>query len=723
MKILNFFIIFFLLFSISIEAQTNLKSITLKDIWQKGTFQTEQMNELKSMNGDFYTVLNMDRASDIMSIDQYSYQTMAKVAMLLSTKDLKKLPYFESYEFSGDETKILLKTDREPIYRHSDFALYYVYDVATKALHKVADEKIQEATLSPDNQNIAYVYANNIFIKNLKNNTVTQVTHDGLKNQIINGITDWVYEEELGFVRAFAWNSDGTNLAFLRFDESEVPEFSMSYYGDALYPETVTFKYPKAGEKNSKVTLHLFDLQTKKIENIDLGNYEYIARIKWTQHPDLLSVQTLNRHQNDLKLIQVNRRDLHTKLLLNETAATYVNVRDYLTFLSDNSFIWSSERDGWEHLYWYDAAGNLKNQITKGNFDVLKFYGVDEKNKKVFYQSTENGSINKTIWSMDLTGKNKKLLSNNTGTNRPTFSKNKQFFILEYTDAKTPPIYTLHKQDGTLIKEILNNSNLLTKLKQYYFIEREFSTLTTSNGTFNMWMMKPLDFDPNKKYPVLMYQYSGPGLQSVENDWNRYDEYWYSMLNEKGYIMACVDGRGTGGKGTAFTKVTYKELGKYETIDQIESAIEIGKMPFIDAKRIGIWGWSYGGFTSSNALLKGGDVFKMAIAVAPVTSWRFYDSIYTERYLQTPQENPDGYDKNSPLFFANQLKGNYLLVHGTADDNVHVQNSMQMINALIDADKLFDSEVYPDSNHGIYQRPNSRLQLYQRMTEFIEEKL
>lgn len=723
MQLKNFLFSIILFVAISFSAQTNLKSITLEDIWQKGTFRTERMTELRSMKGDFYTLLNTDKTNGTTSIDQYSFATLDKVKTLLDSKNLEGLSFFESYEFSEDETKIMLKTDSEPIYRHSDFALYYVYDLNNKTLQKVADYKVQEAKLSPDNQMVAYVYKNNLFIKNLTTGTQTQITFDGEKNKIINGIADWVYEEELGFVRAFQWNKDGTSIAFLRFDETEVPEFTMMNYGDDLYPEPITFKYPKAGEKNSIVTLHLYDLNTNTTKKVDLGDYEYIARIKWTKDKDLLSVQTLNRRQNDLKLLQVNRNTLQTKLLLNEKSNTYVNVRDYLTFLNDNSFIWSSERDGWEHLYWFDAAGKLKNQITKGNFDVLKFYGIDEKTQKVFYQSTENGSINKTLYSIGLNAKNKKLLSKNTGTNKATFSNNKQYFILESNDTKNPSTYSLYKQDGTLVKEIKNNQKLLEKLKQYYYTQKEFATLTTSNGVFNMWMMKPLNFDPAKKYPVLMYQYSGPGSQAVEDEWNSYNEYWYSMLNEKGYIVVCVDGRGTGGRGTDFTKVTYKQLGKYETIDQIESAQEISKLPFVDPSRIGIWGWSYGGFTSSNALLKGGDVFKMAIAVAPVTSWRYYDTIYTERYMQTPQENPEGYDMNSPLFFADQLKGKYLLIHGSADDNVHVQNTMQMINALIDANKQFDSEVYPDSNHGIYQRRNSRLQLYYRMSKFIEENL
>ncbi len=712
---------------IAVQAQTHKKSITLEDLWQKGTFRTENMSILRPMNGDFYSVFEYNPNSRSTSIDQYSYSNMNKTMTVVDSKDLSELAYFEDYTFSDDETKILLKTDSEPIYRRSDLATYYLYDRATKTCSLISDKKIQEATLSPDNQNIAYVYDNNIYIKTIATGKTTQITFDGKKNHIINGITDWVYEEELGFVRAFQWNSDGTSLAFLRFDETNVPEFTMMTYGDDpkenLYPKAVTFKYPKAGEPNSVVTLHIYDLKSQKTSDIDLGTYEYITRIKWSNDSNLLTAQTLNRRQNDLKLFQINRKNLSTKLLLNETSDTYVNVRDYFTFLKDNSFIWSSERDGWEHLYYYDANGTLINKITEGDYDVTQFYGLNEEQETLFYQSTEDGSINKTIYSIDFKGNNKHRISPAQGVNRPSFSRNKQYFILYYSDAQTPPQYSLHTADGTLVKSIIDNQAVLQLLDNYNTGQKEFSTLHTNNGDFNMWMIKPSDFNPNRQYPLLMYQYSGPGSQSVLNTWGRTDKYWYYMLAEKGYIIACVDGRGTGGKGTAFTKVTYKNMGHYETLDQIEAAKELGKLPYIDANRIGIWGWSFGGFTSSNAILKGPEVFKMAIAVAPVTSWRFYDSIYTERYLQTPQENPAGYDDNSPLHFAGQLKGHYLLIHGSADDNVHVQNTMRMINALIDADKLFDTEIYPDSNHGIYQRKNSRLQLYRRMTAFILENL
>ena len=703
------------------QSSNTLKDITLEEIWNY-SFTTERMNSLNSMQGDYYTISNFNRATRSMTIDKYSYNTLEKVETLVDSRDFDGISYFDSYKFNNDETKLLLEVNSEPIYRRSALADFYVYDLKSKKLTKVADDKIQEATFSPDSNKIAYVFENNIYINYLEKSRTDQITFDGKTNEIINGVTDWVYEEEFGFVRAFRWSADSATLAFLRFDETEVAEFTMMRYDENLYPFPHTFKYPKAGEKNSKVDLYLFPLGAKSATKIDLGQYEYIPRIKWTKDANILAVQTTNRRQNSLKLHLVNTKTQRAKLVLNETSKTYVNVRDYLTFMDDNSFIWSSERDGFEHLYHYNNKGKLINQITKGNWGVTGYYGINESKNELYYQSLEDGSINKTVYAIRLDGTGKKRISPATGVSRPSFSKNKKYFINSYSNAETPTIYTLYK-DGVKIKEVQNNNKLLEKLKHYNVGKKEFSTITTKDGTFNMWMIKPTNFDPNKKYPVLMHQYSGPGSQSVQNSWGRFDTYWYYLLASKGYIVVTVDGRGTGGKGTNFTKITYKELGKYETIDQIEAAKELGKRAYIDADRIGIWGWSFGGYTSTNALLKGNGTFKMAIAVAPVTNWRFYDTVYTERYMQTPQENPSGYDDNSPLFFANQLKGNYLLIHGTADDNVHVQNSMRMINAMIKANVPFDSELYPDRTHGIYRGENTRLHLYKKMTEYILEKL
>ncbi|WP_457609633.1 S9 family peptidase [Lutibacter sp.] len=715
-KLLVFFI------AITSLATAQKQHITLEEIWN-GSFRTEQMNELNSMNGNFYTLLNFNRETRSTSVDKYSYATLNKIETIVDSKNLSKLKYFENYSFNNNETKLILGVDIEPIYRRSSLGLFYVYDIVLKSLQLIDKDKIQEPTFSPDSKKVAYAKNNNIYIKNLETNIVTQITFDGLKNNIINGISDWVYEEEFEFVRAFKWSNDSKNIAFLRFDETEVPTFSMDIYGKTLYPTQQVFKYPKAGENNSVVTLNIYNAEANKSTEIDLGKYEYIPRFKWTKDTDVLCATTLNRHQNNLNLYFINTSNFSSKVVLTETDAAYVEVTDNLTFLNDNSFIRTSEKDGFNHIYHYNKSGKLINQITKGNWEVTNFYGINEKAKIVYYQSTEDGSINRTLYSINLNGKNKRRLTNSSGTNNASFSKNFNYFINSFSDVNTPPIYTLYNGKGENLKEILNNNALLTKLKNYNLSPKEFFTLKTKNGEFNAWMIKPINFSSENKYPLFMTQYSGPGSQSVSNTWNRSNDYWYELLAEKGYVIVCVDGRGTGFKGADFKKITYKELGKYEVQDQIEAAKELGKLPYIDANEIGIWGWSYGGFMSSNCLLKGNDVFKMAIAVAPVTSWRFYDSIYTERYMRTPQENPTGYDENSPLNYANLLNGNFLLVHGSGDDNVHFQNTMRFSNALIEANKPFDEAIYPDRTHGIYRGKNTRLHLYNKMTKFIEQNL
>ena len=632
----------------------------------------------------------------------------------------------DSYTFSPDEKFILIANTTNPIFRHSFTADYYLFDTTTKNVSKLFDFQVQEPTFSPDGTKIAFARENNLYVYDIASKQTATITTDGKKNSIINGITDWVYEEEFAFVRAFDWSKDSKKVAYIRFDESQVPEFSMSIFKKDLYPTVQTFKYPKAGEKNSEVSLHIYDLATKGIQKVNLSQYTdfYIARMQWTNEANVLSAQVLNRHQDNLDLLFIDGNTSATKVVLNEKDKAYIDVTDNLTFLKDNSFIWTSEKDGFNHIYVYDKTGKLKNQVTKGNWEVTNYYGFDDKTNTVFYQSVENGSINRDVYSINLNGKNKVRLSKSIGTNAATFSPNFQYYINTFSSVTQPTTYTLNvAKTGAEVQVIENNAALATKLKGYNLPAKEFFVLKTDKGNeLNAWILKPKDFDPNKKYPVFMFQYSGPGSQQVNNDWNSNDDYWFQMLAQQGYIVACVDGRGTGFKGAAFKKVTQKELGKYEVEDQIDAAKVIGNYPFVDKNRIGIWGWSYGGFMASNCLLKGADIFKMAIAVAPVTNWRFYDSIYTERYMQTPQENATGYDENSPINHVNKLKGKYLLIHGSGDDNVHVQNSMQMMEALIQANKQFDSEIYPDKNHGIYGG-KTRIQLFNKMTNFIKENL
>jgi len=703
------------------------QKITVENIYN-GTFQAKGMDELQSLkNTDQYTVLNVDQASRSMQIDLYDFATLKKVSNLIDTKNHSALSDgIDSYTFDASEKKILIACNTNQIFRHSFTADYFLYDIAAKSLTKLFDFQIQEPTFSPDGTKIAYAKENNLYVYDVASKKSTPVTTDGKKNAVINGITDWVYEEEFAFVRAFDWSKDSKKLAYIRFDESQVPEFSMSIFKKDLYPTIETFKYPKAGEKNSVVSLHIYDSGSNATKKVDLGNYNdfYIARMQWTNDNNTLSAQVLNRHQDNLDLLFVDGTTATAKVVLNEKDKAYVDVTDNLTFLKDNSFIWTSEKDGFNHIYVYDKTGKLKNQVTKGNWEVVSYYGFDEKTKTIFYQSTENGSINRDIYRIGLDGKNKLRLTSKVGTSAATFSPNFQFFINTFSSNLQPTTYTLNEaKTGKEIQVIENNQALADKLKAYNLPAKEFFVLKTAKGNeLNAWILKPKDFDPSKKYPVFMYQYSGPGSQQVNNDWNNSDDYWFLSLTQQGYIVACVDGRGTGFKGANFKKVTQKELGKYEVEDQIDAAKVIGAYPYVDASRIGIFGWSYGGFMASNCIFQGNDVFKMAIAVAPVTNWRFYDSVYTERYMQTPQENASGYDQNSPINHVDKLKGKFLLIHGSGDDNVHVQNSMQMMEALIQANKQFDSQIYPDKNHGIYGG-KTRIQLYNKMTNFIKENL
>jgi len=718
--------LFYVLLVVSVSVFGQQKQVSLDEIWGD-TFSTNSMESLQSLNnGTEYIVQERDQKSNETKVIVYNYNTGKAVRTLFSSTEIKDLAAFQTFSLSGNEDKVLLGNDVKRIFRRSSRAVYNVFDLKSKKTTPVSNKVIQSPHFSPDANHVAYAFENNLYYKNLTSGETTQVTTDGKVNEIINGITDWVYEEEFSLVRAFDWNKDATKLAFIRFDETEVPEFSMDMYGSYgkdLYPTQDVFKYPKAGEVNAKVSLHIYDVASKETSKIDLGDYEYIPRLQWTKEASILSVQTTNRLQNEVKLHFVDATTYQAKTILTETDAAYVDVDFDLTFLEDNSFIWTSEKDGWNHIYHYNTDGSLQNQVTVGNWEVTNYYGYDADSKRIFYQSTENGSVNRGVYSIKLNGKSKRELASQEGVNSGSFSADFTYFINTFQSVSQPARYTLHEaKDGKQIRLIEDNQGLSDKVNEYDFSPKEISTLQVNGNELNMWMVKPTNFDANKSYPLLLFQYSGPGSQSVSNTFYRSNDYWYQMLANEGYIIACVDGRGTGYKGRDFKKMTQNELGKYELEDQTEAAIILGKKPWIDADRIGIWGWSYGGFMASNAIFQSNDVFAAAIAVAPVTSWRFYDTIYTERYMSTPQENASGYDDNSPITHVDKLKGKYLLIHGGGDDNVHVQNTMQLVEALIQANKQFDWRIYPDKNHGIYGG-NTRLHLYTLMTNFILDKL
>ena len=706
------------LFSLSCFSQS--KQINLEDIWENYKFYYKSFRGLNSMNnGEFYTqIKNSEEGQEII---KYSFKNGERIVRIFKSSDFK-IKRINSYSLSDDDRLMLLATETESIYRYSRKAIYYVFNIQNNKLKKLSENKIRYPTFSPDGSKVAYVYENNLFIKDITNGKETQITNDGKKNQIINGASDWVYEEEFKLVRGFEWSSDSRTIAYYKFDESHVKEFSMDKFNGSLYPSQEVFKYPKAGEANSTVNILLYSLDSKEKTLIYTEeDYEYIPRIKWSKDPHILTMIGLNRHQNKLDFILVNSKDGSNNILFSEEDKYYIDIHDNLTFLPNNFFIWTSEKKGYNHIFLKGLDGS-EEQITSGSWEVTSFKGLDSDKMQIFFTSTEDGSINRSLYVLDLeTGKRKKL-STQIGTNSAKFSKGLKYYINTFSDADTPPVFTLHKADGTLIKTIEDNTEFKNKLKDYDLSKKEFLTIYTDNADLNAWIIKPPNFDKNKKYPLFMFLYGGPGSQQVLNKYGSSNFYWYQMLAQKGYVVACVDNRGTGGKGSEFKKMTYKELGKYETIDQIDAAKYFGNLEYIDKERIGIQGWSYGGYMSSLAITKGAETFKLAVAIAPVTNWRYYDNIYTERYMRTPQENASGYDDNSPIKHVEKLKGKYLLIHGTADDNVHVQNTYEMTSALVRANKQFDLFVYPDKNHGIYGK-NTRYHLYKKITNFILENL
>ncbi|WP_211234615.1 S9 family peptidase [Algoriphagus mannitolivorans] len=710
--------------ALSTQAQS-LKKVTLEDVFKKGTFSQKSVYGINWMkDGQFYSSLVQRNGAP--AVVKINLATGAEAGVLLDGKALGV--NFSSYSFNSDETRALIATDVESIYRRSSKGVFYVVDLATGQKQQLMNgEKISYATLSPDNDKVAFVKDNNLYMVELAGNKLTQITSDGEWNKIINGAADWVYEEEFSMAQAFKWSPDGKKIAFIRFDETQVPEFNMQLWGP-LYPEDYKFKYPKAGEKNSEVSIHIFDLNSGKTQKIDAGAETdiYLPRIYWTKDANTLAFIRMNRLQNQLDLFHANASTGQSKLIISETSKTYVDLdyNDDLQYLSDGkTFIRTSEQDGFKHIYHHNLDGSLIRQITTGNWEVTSMVGIDERAKKVYFLSTEASPLERNFYVINLDGKGKKMLTPAKGSHTINMSPDHKFFIDYYSTANNPVKVTLNDAAGKEIKVLEDNQALKEKLAGFALGKKEFFTFPTVDGTeLNGYIIKPADFDPAKKYPVLMYVYGGPGSQNVLNSWGGTRDFWHQALAAEGFIVACVDNRGTGARGRDFKHSTYANLGKLETIDQIEGAKYFAKMPFVDPARIGIWGWSYGGYMSSLSLMIGNEVFKTAIAVAPVTTWRYYDTIYTERYLQTPQLNPAGYDENSPITHVNKLKGNFLLIHGTGDDNVHFQNSVDLVDALIKADKQFETFYYPNRNHGIYGG-NTTWHLYTQMTDFLKRKL
>lgn len=733
----KFIFLFFCLCCLAGFAQGG-KALDLKEI-NSGKFSPENIYGVVPMpDGEHYTQRNAEGTQ----IVKYSFRTGEPVEVVFDVAKARECPFkkFDSYQFSPDGSKILIATETTPIYRHSYTAVHYLYPVkrndkgvtTNNIVEKLSDGGPQQAPVfSPDGNLVAFVRDNNIFlVKLLYGNSESQVTEDGKLNSVLNGIPDWVYEEEFGFNRALEFNADNTMLAYVRFDESEVPSYTFPLFAgeaprnNALqdYPGEYTYKYPKAGYPNSKVSVHTFDIKSKVTRQVKLpiDADGYIPRIRFTQDPNKLAIMTLNRHQNRFDMYFADPRSTVCKLALRDESPYYINenVFDNIRFYPDN-FSFVNDKSGYPHLYWYSMNGNLIKQVTSGNYEVKSFIGWNPDTNEFYYTSNEESPMRQAVYKIDRKGKKVKL-SNQQGTNSPIFSSSMKYFMNKFTSLDTPMLITLNDNTGKVLKTLVTNDKLKEKLAGYAIPQKEFFTFKTTEGVdLNGWMMKPVNFDPSKRYPVLMFQYSGPGSQQVLDKWGIS---WETYMASLGYVVACVDGRGTGGRGSEFQKCTYLNLGVKEAKDQVEAAKYLGGLPYVDKGRIGIWGWSFGGYMTIMSMSEGTPVFKAGVAVAAPTDWKYYDTVYTERFMRTPKENAEGYKAASAFSRADNLHGNLLLVHGMADDNVHFQNCTEYAEHLVQLGKQFDMQVYTNRNHGIYGG-NTRNHLYTKLTNFFLNNL
>ena len=714
-------------FSLSFVLLKSQENITIEELWKNYSFSQRNFGKIKVLkNSDSFTRLESNK--ELQQIVKYSFTNGKKELVIFDSQKFKLKDRIRSYKFSHQENYLIIEIDRESIYRYSYKSKCLLYDIQNDKIYDVFDEKIQNLSFSPDEKFVSFTFENNIYINEIQNiikgkiKSFKKITSDGKNNSIINGSSDWVYEEEFGLVQAYQWSPDGKKIAYLKFDEENVNTFSMDIFKGQLYPSSKSFKYPKAGEDNSVVNLYIHDLEENKTTFIYTEkDYEYIPRFFWTFTSNKLVFYGLNRLQNNLDFIVLNYENLQTEILFSENDSCYIEIKNELEFFNENHFIWISEKDGYYHAYLKNLEG-FESQLTKGNWEIKEIYGFDSDLMKLYYSSNEEGTETQSLFSLDIEYDFKEKISTKLGFNDAVFSHSLKNYINYYSNANQPNQISLNKADGSEIMIFENNQILIDKLSKYKLNKKEFFKIQTEDTELDAWMIKPTKFDENKKYPVMMFVYGGPGSKEVLDKWEGNDFLWHQYLSQNGIIIVSVDNRGTGGKGASFRKVTYRNLGKYETIDILDAAKFLSKFNYVDEKRIGIQGWSYGGYLSSLAITKGSSIFDLSVAIAPVTNWRFYDNIYTERYMSKPILNSDGYDQNSPINFVSYLRGKYLLVHGTADDNVHVQNTYEMVSALVNENKEFELFIYPDKNHGIYGG-NTRFHLYNKITNFILENL
>ncbi len=715
--------IVFILSFLTITSGLKSQNIQLSNLWLSYAYSSKGVASFNAMNdGEHFTRLEKEGLRTC--IVKYSFASSKAVDTLFNSQ-IANLKGVEDYQFSKDEKKIILKHNITPIYRHSSTYTVSIYTIETKKVQAVSNgNAVSLARFNYKSDKVAYVKNNNLYYTDLKADQEFSITKDGEKNTIINGMPDWVYEEEFSFHQGYHWSSVEDKIVYYKFDESAVRTFSMNYYTSEVYPEDYSFKYPKVGEDNSKVTLHCYDLTHKTDDQLSIQEpYEYIPRIQFT--PDgQLSVQTLNRHQNKLHFYLLNLQSKKAKKVFTEESDTYIDVHDNLVFFKDKpQFVWTSETTGYNHIYLYDFQGKLIRPLSDGKYDVDQMLGIDQDKGYVYYTSSEVSPLERHLYAQEIEGKEKIRLTHKKGTHTISFAKGHNYYIDNYSASGKPSVITLKKTFEKQGEVLEDNSALSQKLDALNLGEHQFFDFKTPEGiTLNGYMILPPNFDKSKQYPLLLYVYGGPGSQTVTDSWGGSGYLWAQHLAQQGYIVASVDNRGTGARGAEFKKCTYLNLGKIESQDQISAAKYLGGLSYIDKDRIGIWGWSYGGYMSSLCLFTASDIFKMGISVAPVTHWKFYDSIYTERYMRTQKENKEGYDAFAPLIHAGKLKGKFMLVHGVADDNVHFQNAVELVNQLNQEEKEYRFYMYPNKNHGIYGG-NTRYDLYKKMTAFVLKNL
>ena len=713
------------------------KDITLHDV-MRGGFWPQTYAAIKPMNdGEHFARMSDDRTMILKG----SFKNGAIVDTLFNAATARGFDkrYIDGYMFSPDERLILLQTSTKPIYRNSYTAEHYIFNRKNNKAETLSQNGAQQVPkFSPDGTMIAFVRDNNLFlVKLLFDNSESQITTDGKFRKIINGIPDWVNEEEFATNCSYDFSADSKVIAYIKYDESDVMMYDMPMYLPTYGKDNThepfcppySFKYPVAGADNARLSVHSFDIKSRVTRKLDVNIPEegYIPRIMFTEDPTVLAVMTLNRHQSVLEIHAVNPLSGISRTILREESDKYLNEQTYsgIRFL-DKYFVFQSERSGYNHLYLYTLGGELVRQITKGDFEVKHFYGWDKKKDEFYYSSNEGSPLHEMIYKVN--GKNKNIcLSNNEGSNQAVFSKTLKYFINTHSSINTPHKVTTNSNSGKVLSTLIDNKELIDRLAQFNMPTKEFFTFETTDGVkLNGWMIKPHNFDAGKKYPVIQFQYSGPYSQQVTDNWyigNYGNAMFESYMAAEGFIMVCVDGRGTGGRGTDFGKCTYLNIGKYEPHDQVEAAKYLGTLPYVDKERIGIWGWSFGGYNTIMSMSQDEAVFKAGVAVAAPTDWRFYDTIYTERYMRTPKENKDGYDNGSAIVNANKLNGHLMLIHGTADDNVHLRNMIHYVHALTQANKKFEVALYTDSNHSIYHGYNTRYHLFERIADFFKANL